>query len=330
MALSLSRKLLFSAVTTVVVLGAAELGLTTAGWPQPTGRFKHNEVYWVSDPSLQRSPLDHSEMGTTFPVTTDENGLRAPIHDVDKKPGVRRIMTLGCSTTFGWGVADDETYPAQLEHLALAAGRSNIEVINGGQPGYTSFQGLWLWDEVLRDYSPDVVLVGYVVQDARKAAYSDRSQAILQRDHRFLKDNLLHRSRIYLALRSLVGGVQVEAKEVGPNDAGGVYRVPPEDYVDHIRRFVAEIRGVGATPVLFGYPLERAGYTAQHRRILQAAGDELGVLVLDPQDQMEQATHGAELYFPRDRGHANAAGNAMIARWVYDFLEKNDALGPLP
>jgi lysophospholipase L1-like esterase len=43
---------------------------------------------------------------------------------------------------------------------------------------------------------------------------------------------------------------------------------------------------------------------------------------------MEAESRKAELYFPRDRGHANAAGNALIAEWVHEFLAEHDLLGP--
>ena len=66
-------------------------------------------------------------------------------------------------------MADDESYPARLEAILQAKGQQ-VEVINAGQPGYTSFQGLWLWRELLHRYKPDLVLIGYIVQDARKAA----------------------------------------------------------------------------------------------------------------------------------------------------------------
>ena len=325
---SIGQKLAFSAVVTLVVFGAVEAGLRGADWPQATGAFTHNEPFWTVPAKQVQEKTPHNEMGTSFPVSTDDNGLRYPIHDQDKRPGVHRVMTLGCSTTFGWGVADRESYPAALERRIRDAGHRKTEVINGGQPGYTSFQGLWLWDEVLKYYEPDVVLVGFIVQDARKAAYSDKSQAILQQDARFLKDNLLYRWRLYMMLRSLIGGFQVEAKELGAQDAGGAYRVGPEDYAANLRELVARIQDVDATPILFGYPLEREGYTATHRRILRAAAEELGVRHLDPQPQMEQASNQAELYFPRDKGHANAAGNARIADWVYDFLEQEQLLGP--
>ena len=119
-----------------------------------------------------------------------------------------------------------------------------------------------------------------MVQDARKAAYTDKSQAILQKDYRFLKENFLYNSRSYLALRAAVGSVQIRAKERGSGDLGGVYRVPPEDYVHNLRTLIAQIRENGGTPILFGYPFERSGYTEQHRIILRAAAEELNVFSL--------------------------------------------------
>ena len=316
----LIRKLGFSLVPVVVIGAAAELGLRQSGWPQISETFEHNTPFWVTDPSLEKKAFPHKEERALFRVSSNADGLRSAAAVRAKEDDVLRIMTLGCSTTFGWGVDDSESYPAQLQTLIDAKGSGQVEVINGGQPGYTSFQGRWLWDEVLQHYSPDVVLIGYVVQDARKAAYSDKSQAILQKDNRFLKDHVLYNSRVYLALRSVLGTVQIEAKERPQNGRGGIYRVPPQDFVDNIRALVSRVQALGATPVLFGFPLEREGYTETHRTILAAAAKELEIPYLDLQGKMEQASRHKQLYFANDRGHANAAGNAQIAAWVFDFL----------
>lgn len=322
------KRLLFSLVPLVVVLGGAEAGLRAAGWPTiDSAAFAHNQVYWTADPNQEAVAYPHKETGGSFVVSTDEHGLRVPRHDTAKPEGVKRVMALGCSTTFGWGVDDAQSYPARLESRIRGAGHDDWQVINGGQPGYTSFQGLWLWDRTLKDYEPDVVLIGYVVQDARKAAYSDKSQAVLQGESAFLKQHVLYQSKFYLLLRSLVGGVQVRAKERGEGDEGGVFRVPPEDYVDNLRGLVKRVQDVGGEPILFGYPLEREGYTEQHRRILSAAATELGVRHFDPQPQMEEASRSRTLYFPEDRGHANAMGNNLIAKWVYDYLVEQGLLG---
>ena len=90
--------------------------------------------------------------------------------------------------------------------------------------------------------------------------------------------------------------------------------------MDNLRGLISAIQSQGGTPILFGYPLERSGYTEKHRKILAAAAAELDVSIFDPQAQMETATRTGDYYFRNDRGHANAAGNDLIAQWVFEFL----------
>lgn len=312
---SWGRRLFYSVAPLVVLAVGGELALRLAGWPKATNAtFAHNEVYWITDPNLVKQPRDHKEMGTTFAVTTDANGLRAPNHPEEKPDGVFRVMTLGCSTTFGWGVDDDESYPARLEALLQGDGHK-VEVINGGQPGYTSFQGLWLWDRTLKLYHPDLVIFGYIVQDARKVAYSDKSQAILQHNADFLKENVLYQLRLFLGLRELVDHFRIQQKE-----SGEVYRVPPDEYVENIRAFKERIEAVGAKMMFFGFPLEREGYTEEHRVYMHAAADQLGLPIYDPQKEVEAATNTQTLFFPADRGHANVAGCDWIAHGMERYL----------
>lgn len=310
-----------SLVPVVLLLGGIEVALRAADWPRrdPTRPFEHNAVYWKEDPGLHLEPFPHKETGGIFRVSTDANGLRAPLHSERREPGVFRIMTLGCSTTFGWGVDDDQTWPAVLEKTLTAQGRA-IEVINGAQKGHTSFQGRWMWETVLHRYDPDLVIFGYIVQDARTVAYSDRSQAILQKNAEFLKANLLYRLRTYVALRAIVDRWRIEAKD-RPTD-GGSYRVPLDEYVENIRAFRKYADEVGARLVLFGFPLERAGYTEKHRAILHAAAEDPGVAapLYDPQPEFERYTASEVLFFPQDRGHANPAGHLRIAQGMAQFL----------
>jgi lysophospholipase L1-like esterase len=278
--------------------------------------FIHNTVYWVEPANQTLESVPHKETGGSFRVSTDQNGLRAPLHPEKKPEGAFRVMTLGCSTTFGWGVDDAAAYPDRLEAILNESGHP-VQVINGGQPGYTSLQGLHLWDTVLHRYAPDVVLFGYLVQDSREVAYSDRSQQLLQQDHEFIKESLLHQLKSYLWIKATIDGVRTEAKEVGSPDT---FRIPREEYVENIRAFKARTEAVGAELVLFAYPLERSGYTEGHRALLHAAATELNVPIYDPQPEMERRTASEPLYFPQDRGHANAAGNEVIAQGVAQFL----------
>jgi len=62
----------------------------------------------------------------TFYTNTGPRGLRGPDFQTPS-PGFR-IVCIGDSVTFGWGVSDDQTYPA---HLASVLG---VEVLNAGMP----------------------------------------------------------------------------------------------------------------------------------------------------------------------------------------------------
>ncbi len=313
------RRSFFAVLPVVVLVGGAELALRAAGWPQkdPGKEFTHGDIYWVEPGSLHLEPKSHKETRGTFRESTDANGLRAPLHAEKKPDGVFRVMTLGCSTTFGWGVDDEQAYPARLETILAESGHP-VEVINAGQPGHSSFQGLWLWDRALAAYQPDIVVFGYVVQDARRVAYSDSSQAALQQNADFLKQNLLYRSRLYLGLLDGYRRAVIREKDT-PAD-GGVYRVSPEEYVANIRGFEDRARSVGAKFMLFGFPLERAGYTADHRDLLRLAAEDMEAPYYDPQADFERYSATETLFFPEDRGHANAAGLDRLAQGMAQFL----------
>lgn len=73
-------------------------------------------------------------------------------------------IALGESTTFGWGVADAQSYPAQLARLSVAAG-APLRVINAGVPSYSSSQVLRYLEELLPALAPEGVLVSIMWND---------------------------------------------------------------------------------------------------------------------------------------------------------------------
>lgn len=87
-------------------------------------------------------------------------GYRGKEFPIEKNKGTTRILTLGDSMTFGWGVGDEVTYPALLEKFLNISGKANTEVINAGYVGglspdtyyiYLKNQGMKL--------KPDVIIV---------------------------------------------------------------------------------------------------------------------------------------------------------------------------
>ncbi len=95
----------------------------------------------------------------------DEDGFRSEksLKDINN---TYTILALGESTTFGWGVDDNETYPYFLTR-ELSQTQSKLQVINGGVPSYTSAQVLVYLDEILDKSTvhPDMVLVNILWND---------------------------------------------------------------------------------------------------------------------------------------------------------------------
>ena len=91
-------------------------------------------------------------------------GLRDRADLTEAKPaGERRIVCIGDSFTFGWGVPIDETWPRLVEQELAAA---NVRTINGGLAGSLYIDEAW-W--ALRDrlhvFAPDAVLLSICLND---------------------------------------------------------------------------------------------------------------------------------------------------------------------
>jgi lysophospholipase L1-like esterase len=84
----------------------------------------------------------------------------------EKPPHTVRILALGDSVTFGHGTLDDTTYPYLLEQR-LRGWRPDLnwEVWNLGVPGYNTRQELTYLREIAPRAQPDVVVVGFYLND---------------------------------------------------------------------------------------------------------------------------------------------------------------------
>lgn len=87
---------------------------------------------------------------------------------VQPKPdGVYRIVALGGSTTFGeYLQSHEEAYPHQLQTILRDTyGYDNVEVINAGVPGYTTWESAVNLLLRIPDLKPDMVIVYHGIND---------------------------------------------------------------------------------------------------------------------------------------------------------------------
>src|SRR5262249_9193733 len=90
-------------------------------------------------------------------VRTNAEGVRAAgAYRRPKPTAVFRILLLGDSQAFGWGLDEADTLGAQL--AASLRGAGEVEVVNAGVPGYNAVQeSAWLRARGLA-YEPDCVV----------------------------------------------------------------------------------------------------------------------------------------------------------------------------
>jgi lysophospholipase L1-like esterase len=139
-------------------------------------------------------------------ITTNELGFRErPVHP--HAAGSARILILGDSVAFGWGVRVEDTFPRQLERRLQISRGAAVETINSGVPGYNTGQEL----AVLRLYQdrlqPDSVVLLYVDNDIDAIDPARVHMGVLPnpwRDPRGAADSLLSSSRFYFMLRHFI------------------------------------------------------------------------------------------------------------------------------
>jgi hypothetical protein len=100
------------------------------------------------------------------PLTTNSRGLRDIEYAHDNPAGSVRIVALGDSSLFGWGVrVEDATTEVLEKMLQDANGLPRTEVINFSVPGYnTAIEADVFIEKALR-YAPDIVLINFNTND---------------------------------------------------------------------------------------------------------------------------------------------------------------------
>lgn len=133
-------------------------------WNEHRGR----PGFYISDPVLrQRLAPNYDGWFAGVPVHVNSLGFRdTREYSLDKSPETFRILVLGDSVTFGHGALQETTYPYLLEQR-LKQWRADVDwqVWNLGVPGYNTRQELAYLQRVGPRYDPDLVIVGFFLND---------------------------------------------------------------------------------------------------------------------------------------------------------------------
>ena len=152
----LLQNLALSGVVFLLCVTAFEFTLRLCGYGNLEIYEPDPKLYWKLKPNQDcYTKIDHK------PVHINARGTRGPEFQTEKPPNTIRILSLGDSRTFGWGLSDEETYSRRLEQSlqAYVGGGKKVEVINAGVNAWSYPQMLVYFRDFGLRYQPDFVIL---------------------------------------------------------------------------------------------------------------------------------------------------------------------------
>ena len=240
--------------------------LGTKAYPPPlllAGRNEQGDIWIQPDTEWDPELLWHMVPGTWCAGRiVNQMGFRERDVVVRKQPGTIRVLCMGDSVTAqGWPCYSQILHERLLRDPPTS---QSWEAFNVGVYGYSSLQGLRLFQKLGRTLQPDVVTIFFGHNDC------DRSQNGRQTDWELMAlslnprmaaiyDTLCQKRSFALliqALHAAAWGNFFPAKHTFP------FRMRPEEYRKSLNVFVEEVRATGAVPVLITAP--RRNLDARH------------------------------------------------------------------
>lgn len=124
-------------------------------------------------------------------ISVNRLGFRGPEYKKEKTPGVRRIVLLGGSHTFGVSVSDEDTLSSHLQANLDATAPGTFEVWNAGLSAYVGSQQVAYAEEILAEYSPDMLIFESAGSGRRPFFYADDNHiAHFERERELFVENI--------------------------------------------------------------------------------------------------------------------------------------------
>lgn len=132
-----------------------------------------NNLPFGLTPNCEIRPVSGIGDLNSYFIKTNSDGFRGREYFVDKPNNTFRIVVLGDSFTFGWGLNLEGTFCYRLEKMLNEKHPAkNFEVLNFGVPGMNTAQEVERFREKALKYKPNLIIIGFTANDDESLEFS--------------------------------------------------------------------------------------------------------------------------------------------------------------
>jgi lysophospholipase L1-like esterase len=261
---------------------------------------------------VHRANAEAHLMGVDVSINSD--GFRDQEYPVERTNNYR-IVVLGDSLTFGWGVERDATYEYLLEGM-LSETRPT-EMINTGHGNYNTSQQVALFKERGLKYNPDKVVVFYFINDAEVTPVRSKWTWISR-----LRSVTFLWSRLRGLLSRGDSGQTFESfySDLYEDDQPGF--ITMKDAFIELRG-ITEQRGIELQVIMIPelHNLVEYPFAPEYDKVRGFLEDN-DIAVIDLTEPFAGYEDAAGLWVALDDAHPNALAHKMIAEYSLEFIRQ--------
>ena len=331
-------------VSLLIALVILELGFRLF---KPQQNFSVTVCEWDKQLGFRQIPGARGRIRSSefdCPVQINSRGLRDREYDYRKAGHTKRILCLGDSFTFGYGVGAEQAFPKVLERLLNMdpAPHTRWEVINAGVCGSGTAHQLRYFTCEGHKYNPDIVLLCFCGandfnDNNMSGLYRLEADSLVSKDARFsFPLRLRHVMQHLPGYRMLFGRSHLLTfvkRRIGTYAYGrgaGRPRTPSEVAASRqralnlterlVRALSDSSRAVGADLVVISIPeSDGSDYDSLTLELIDSIRAS-GLTYLELRSRFnDEAGRGMTYYYPAD-GHWNAEGHYLAAEILADSL----------
>ena len=357
---SLPKRLAFAALSTVLAFGALELGArllmaedlhAAQGLPPSSSEGAQT---MKGNPYLLWEQVPGTRQEQRATANINSLGMRGPEPEIPKPKGVRRLLSTGDSSVYGFGVNDGQPF-VNVAAQALTTPQDPVEGWNAAIPGYSSYQSINLLEMRALALEPDVLVIANLWSDNNFddfvdkdliSAWSSFESSPSARLHRALQSSAFYWVMNYRL--NIATGTQAQARAVGWQVGGegqiGRRRVEINDYASNLERLVQIARENEASVAFVVLanredlrPQEAQMAWAAYRQVMRETAERHGAPLVEVPDLFQASGLSTQQLF-LDEMHPTVAGHQLIGEalakalepWARGELELSTAGGQVP